>query len=73
MRLKQTKRKTCKKILREIVFNFMFVGILFMICYSERNQAINFAYQNHVRNSFDSFKEVIILFLVEKKFINVIF
>ena len=48
-RLKQMKIKKCQKIIREIIFNFVFIWVLIVICYTNRNQN-SFNYQICKRN-----------------------
>ena len=51
-----------RKILKEIIINFIFIGILFTFIYSTKN--INsFSYSNHLERSFSGYQRVIIIFL----------
>ena len=61
-RLKQMKIKKCQKIIREIIFNFIFIWVLIVICYTNRNQN-SFNYQNMIKNMFGGYKNVILFFL----------
>ena len=47
-----------RKILREVIFNIIFLCVLNVICfYSDRNQN-SFYYQDHIQQSFVKYKEV---------------
>jgi len=56
-KLKQLKINKCHKILREIFFNMMFIWVLFVVCYSNRNQ-YSYNYKDLMKNSFISYQKV---------------
>ena len=58
-KLKQMKINKCHKIIREIVFNVIFIWVLFVISYTNRNEN-SFNYKNRIQNSFAGYKNVII-------------
>ena len=62
-KIKQLKINKCHKILREIFFNIMFIWVLFVVCYSNRNQ-YSYNYKESIRHSFKSYEEVLHFFLI---------
>jgi len=58
MRKRQFKRRKASKLFREILFNSMFLWILFVVSYS--NKDVNsYTYKNSISNLFlDGFEEV---------------
>ncbi len=61
-KLKQLKINKCHKILREIFFNMMFIWVLFVVCYSNRNQ-YSYNYKDLMKNSFSSYQKVTSFFI----------
>ena len=57
LRLKQAKMKKCQTILREIFFNFLFIFVLFCVCYTNKSQQL-FNYQHQISNTFASYQHV---------------
>ena len=56
-KIKNRKIKMCHKILREILFNCMFIWVLFTVSYSNRNEN-SFNYQNILQRTFSSYETV---------------
>ena len=56
-KLKQAKINKCHKILREIAFNAIFIWVLIVIAYTNRNTN-SFNYQNNIKSEFSSFRQV---------------
>ena len=63
LKIKQTKRKKSKKLTREIVLNIIFLYVLFVACYSNRDDNA-FSYNTHLKSIFKEYNDVISLFLV---------
>lgn len=57
LKTKTHKIKQCHKILSDIIVNFMFIWILFVVCYGDKRQAL-FAYQNQIILSINSYQKV---------------
>ena len=66
IKIKQTKRKKSKKLTREIVLNIIFLYVLFVACYSNRDDN-SFPYNTHLKTIFNEYDNVIQL----KKFISI--
>jgi hypothetical protein len=64
LKIKQTKRKKSKKLTREIVFNIIFLYVLFVACYSNRDDN-SFSYGTHLKSIFQEYNDVILLFLFQ--------
>ena len=64
-KLKRKKINKCQKIIREILFNFMFIWILFVVSYSNRNSS-SFYYQSQIAKTFSVYSDV--MKAIEKKF-----
>lgn len=73
MRKKQLKRRKASKLFREILFNSMFLWILFVVSYS--NKDVNsYNYKNSVSKLFlDGFDEVFIHLYSSQLFMRLIF
>ena len=61
-KLKQEKINKCQKILKEILFNFLFIWVLLALSYSNRN-ASAFYYQSSISTTFSGFKNVILILI----------
>jgi hypothetical protein len=57
LRLKQNKLNDCKKIFKETLFNAIFVWVLTIACYSNRNQ-MSYCYKNQIEKLFSGYKNV---------------
>ena len=62
-KLKQAKINKCHKILREIGFNAIFIWVLIVIAYTNRNRN-SFNYQNKIKSEFSSYRKVKNLFSI---------
>ena len=58
IKIKQTKRKKSKKLTREIVLNIIFLYVLFVACYSNRDENA-FSYNAHLKSIFQEYDQVI--------------
>ena len=58
MKLAFKKRKLAKKILIEIFYNFMFLCILFLVAYTNKDSN-SYDYQNQIKLLFQNYNEVI--------------
>jgi hypothetical protein len=56
-KLKQSKVNKCKKIIREILLNFIFVGILFTVIYSSRNVRAHL-YKQQISTTFSGYQDI---------------
>ena len=56
-KLKVFRKKQCRKIVREIIVNFIFIGILFAFIYSTKNSN-SYYYANHTKTSFSGYQTV---------------
>ena len=57
LKIKQTKRTKAKQLTREIVVNIIFVYVLFVACYSNRDEAA-YNYSTHLKSLFQDFDNV---------------
>ena len=57
LRQKQNKLNDCKKIFKDTLLNAIFVWILMIVCYSNRNQ-ISYCYKNQIEKLFSGYKNV---------------
>lgn len=57
LKIKQTKRTKAKQLIREIVVNIVFVYVLFVACYSNRDETA-FNYSTHLKTVFQDFDNV---------------
>ena len=56
-KLKKEKIKKCQKILRELFFNSILIGVLFTVAYSNRNTN-SFKYRSQTAQTFISYQDV---------------
>jgi hypothetical protein len=56
-RIKQRKINKCEQILREAFFNAMFIWVLVVVCYANRN-LMSYNYKNQVDKIFSGYKNV---------------
>ena len=59
LKIKQSKRNKSKKLTREIFINIIFVFVLFVACYSNRDDNA-FSYNTHIKALFQDYKLVYI-------------
>ena len=52
------KAKKCKRILRHVLANCLFMSVMLLNSYLNKSSG-TFFYQNHIQNVFESFKDVI--------------
>lgn len=57
IKLKQSKRKKSKQLLKEIIINFVFLYVLFVACYSNRDENY-FTYAGHLKTIFNDYNDV---------------
>ena len=58
MKIKQSKKNKCQHLLKQILLNFVFLSVLFLYSYLNIN-ANAYNYQNQIKNTFSSYKNVI--------------
>ena len=68
LKIKQTKRKKSKRLTREIVFNIIFLYVLFVACYSNRDDNA-FSYGTHLKSIFQEYNDVLNHFFIIIKFL----
>jgi len=79
-RIKQRKINKCEQILREAFFNAMFIWVLMVVCYANRNQ-MSYNYKYQIEKLFSGYKNVNLIkiftakllkeFILNKLFIKV--
>ena len=57
MKQKSEKTQLNKRILRETLFNIIFIGVLFMIIYMDKNDHA-YNYETHIRQNFAEYSKV---------------
>jgi hypothetical protein len=67
IKIKQTKRNKSKRLTREIVLNLIFLYVLFVACYSNRDEN-SFSYNNHLKSIFQEFDSVFIFSIPKIRF-----
>ena len=68
-KLKQKKINKCHKIIKEILFNFMFIWVLFVNFYSSRN-ANSFNYYELILKNFNEYQNVKFQYLTMKNYLK---
>jgi hypothetical protein len=63
LKIKQAKRVKSKQLTREIVINLIFVLVLFITCYSNRDDNA-YSYNIHLKTIFKEFNDVSCFFLI---------
>jgi len=58
IKMKQIKAKKCKRILRQVLANCVFISVMLLNSYLNKSSG-TFFYQNHIQNVFESYKDVI--------------
>ena len=58
-RRKQININKCHEILKDILFNLLFLWSLFMVCYSANNITNSYLYQDFVQNVFSGIENVL--------------
>ena len=58
IKMKQIKAKKCKRILRQVLANCVFMSVMLLNSYLNKSSG-TFFYQNHIQNVFESYKDVI--------------
>ena len=61
LKIKQRKRKKSKQLTREIVLNIIFLYVLFVACYSNRDDNA-FSYNINLKSIFKDYSDVILSF-----------
>ena len=59
LKIKQTKRNKSRKLTREIFVNLIFVIVLFIACYTNRDDNA-YSYNTHLKSIFEDYKQVYI-------------
>jgi hypothetical protein len=55
--MRQIKAKKCKRILRQVLANCVFISVMLLNSYLNKSSG-SFFYQNHIQNVFKSYKDV---------------
>ena len=63
MKIKQIKINKCHEILKDILFNAIFLWVLFMVCYSVPKRGNFFYIQDNLQNRFSDFENVKLIFI----------
>ena len=63
MKIKQIKINKCHEILKDILFNTIFLWALFMVCYSVPKRGIFFYIQDILQNTLSDYENVKLLFI----------
>ena len=59
----QIKRNRSKQLIKEIIFNAMFLSILFIVAYSTKDKQ-SFNYKNSIYSTFDKYNQVTLAYVI---------